>query len=47
MGVTDIKKLKELVDDNTACVIVQNPNFFGMIEDIEEVGKITHDKKAL
>ena len=46
-GVTDIIKLKELVDNKTAGVIVQNPNFFGIIEDMTEVEKITHDNKAL
>jgi len=46
-GVTDIRKLKELVDKDTAGVIVQNPNFFGIIEDITEIEKITHDNKAL
>ena len=33
-GVTDTKKLKELVNSKTAGVIVQNPNFFGIIEDM-------------
>ena len=46
-GVTDITKLKEFVDSKTAGVIVQNPNFFGIIEDMTEVEKITHDNKAL
>lgn len=46
-GVTDIVKLKELVSDKTAGVIVQNPNFFGIIEDMEEVEEITHKNKAL
>jgi glycine dehydrogenase subunit 1 len=46
-GVTDILKLKELVDSKTAGVIVQSPNFFGIIEDMTEVEKITHDNKSL
>lgn len=46
-GVTDIDKLKNSVDKNTAAVIVQNPNFFGIIEDFTEVEKITHENKAL
>lgn len=46
-GVTDILKLRELVDNKTAGVIVQNPNFFGIIEDMTEVEKITHDNKSL
>lgn len=46
-GVTDISKLKELVNNKTAGVIVQNPNFFGIIEDMTEIEKTTHDNKAL
>lgn len=46
-GVTDIDKLKKAVDKNTAGVIVQNPNFFGIIEDLSEVEKITHKNNAL
>ena len=46
-GVTDIDKLNSVVDKNTAGVIVQNPNFFGIIEDVTEVEKITHANKAI
>lgn len=46
-GVTDLEKLKSAIDNKTAGVILQNPNFFGIIEDVKEVEKITHDNKAL
>ncbi|QEK13446.1 aminomethyl-transferring glycine dehydrogenase subunit GcvPA [Crassaminicella thermophila] len=46
-GVTDIEKLKSLVDKKTAGVIVQSPNFFGIIEDLTEVEKITHENKGM
>lgn len=46
-GETDIESLNKSVDKNTACVIVQNPNFFGVVEDLTEVEKITHANKAL
>ena len=46
-GVTDIEALKGLVDDQTAGVMVQYPNFFGQIEDIKTIGDITHDAKGL
>lgn len=46
-GVTDIEKLKSVVGKETAGVIIQNPNFFGIIEDMTEVEKITHENKAL
>lgn len=41
-GVTDLEALKELVDDKTACVLIQQPNFFGMIEDAEALVEATH-----
>ena len=44
-GVTDMEALEEVVGDNTAAVIVQSPNFFGIIEDIEELAKIAHKGK--
>jgi glycine dehydrogenase subunit 1 len=46
-GVTDIEALNEMIDDNTAAVLVQYPNFFGQIEDLRKVEVITHDAKAL
>lgn len=46
-GVTDLEKLKSLIDKDTAGVIIQNPNFFGIIEDLAEVEKITHENKSL
>ena len=46
-GATDLEQLQKVVDTTTAGVIVQNPNFFGIIEDLTEVEKITHTNKAL
>ncbi len=46
-GITSIEMLKQLLDDSTAAVIIQSPNFLGAIEDIEEIAKITHQKKSL
>lgn len=46
-GVTDITELNRLVDDNTAAVMVQYPNFFGQIEDIKVLGEVAHEAKAL
>ena len=46
-GKTDIDALRELVDGDTGAVLVQNPNFFGIIEDGIEIGKIVHATKAL
>jgi glycine dehydrogenase subunit 1 len=46
-GVTDVDMLKTLVSNKTAGVIVQSPNFFGVIEDLTEIEKITHENKAV
>ena len=46
-GVTDVEKLKLLIEAGTAGVIIQNPNFFGIIEDLTEIEKITHENKAV
>ncbi len=46
-GVTDLEALEGLIDENTAGVIVQYPNFFGIVEDIKAIEELTHrNKKA-
>ncbi|UCC71798.1 MAG: aminomethyl-transferring glycine dehydrogenase subunit GcvPA [Gemmatimonadota bacterium] len=46
-GLTDPDGLRDLVDDKTAAVIVQSPNFYGLIEDFEGAAGIAHDAGAL
>jgi len=46
-GVTDRVKLKELINDQTVGVVVQNPNFYGNIEDLSDMATWAHDHKAL
>lgn len=38
-GTIDLNKLKDTISNKTAGVIIQNPNYFGFIEDAEEIGK--------
>lgn len=45
-GKTDLDGLK-LIDSDTSAVIIQNPNFYGIIEDIAQIEKATHDNKSL
>ncbi|HCY8576124.1 TPA: aminomethyl-transferring glycine dehydrogenase subunit GcvPA [Staphylococcus aureus] len=45
--VTDLQKLEAAVDDETAAVAVQYPNFYGSIEDLEKIHSFIEDKKAL
>jgi glycine dehydrogenase subunit 1 len=46
-GRTDIDFLRENIDENTAAVGVSYPNFFGQIEDYDEIVKITKEKGAI
>lgn len=46
-GKTDLGKLKQGINENTAGILIQSPNFFGIIEDIKEIGKITHENNSL
>jgi glycine dehydrogenase subunit 1 len=39
--------LKQKLDDQTLCVIVQHPNFFGSLEEVEEVGRLCRERGAL
>ncbi|MBN2226321.1 MAG: aminomethyl-transferring glycine dehydrogenase subunit GcvPA [candidate division Zixibacteria bacterium] len=41
-GLTDTERLADIVDENTACVILAQPNFFGLIEEVEAVGELVH-----
>ena len=46
-GVTDIDQVKALINDKTAAVIVQYPNFFGNVEDLKALAEVAHAQKAL
>jgi glycine dehydrogenase subunit 1 len=41
-GSVDLDKLNKVISDKTAAVIIQQPNFYGNLEDVYEVEKITH-----
>ena len=46
-GVTDIEDLKKKVNENTAGILVQHPNFFGNLEPVEAIGAIIHEAGGL
>ncbi len=46
-GRLDLKALESAITSDTACVLVQSPNFFGTIEDVEAVAEIAHRKGAM
>ena len=41
------KALCELIDKNTACIVVQNPDFFGRVQDFTELSETCHQYGAL
>jgi glycine dehydrogenase subunit 1 len=46
-GRIDLEELDMAIDDETAGVLIQSPNFFGTIEDVKAIGEIVHKKGAL
>lgn len=46
-GITDINQLEKAIDGNTASVLIQNPNFFGCVEDMETISQIVHRHNCL
>ncbi|MBN2413637.1 aminomethyl-transferring glycine dehydrogenase subunit GcvPA [candidate division KSB1 bacterium] len=46
-GITDLNKLEEQISEKTAAVIIQHPNFFGCLEEMESISQITHNNGAL
>ncbi len=46
-GRVDLEALDHTIDDQTAGVLIQSPNFFGLIEDVAAIADIVHKKGAL
>ncbi len=46
-GLVDLEAIKRSISDKVACVILQSPNFCGLIENIEEIEPLTHSAGAL
>ena len=46
-GATDPAAVKGRLTKKTSCLILQNPNFFGVVEDLKAFAKLTHDQEAL
>ncbi len=46
-GNCDLEVLKNSMTDDIAAVIVQQPNFYGSLQDVVEIEKICHEKKAM
>ncbi len=46
-GLADRETLAAEIDDSTAALIVQNPNFFGCLDDVSDLAELAHAKGAL
>ena len=46
-GKTDLEALKEMLTPDVASVILQQPNFYGQLEDAKAVGEAAHAAKAM
>lgn len=45
-GVTDQAALKEMLTDDVACFYMQQPNYYGVIEDATALGELAHQEGA-
>ena len=46
-GTTDLEDLQRQLSEETNAVVIQQPNFFGCLEDVEEAAKMAHVRGAL
>lgn len=46
-GITDLAALKDMITDEIAGLIVQYPNFYGGIEDLQAIGEMIHAVKGV
>src|SRR5882757_7656663 len=46
-GRSNLEELEKTVTGDTACVLIQSPNFFGTIEDAAAIAEIAHKKGAM
>ncbi|HJC15522.1 MAG TPA: aminomethyl-transferring glycine dehydrogenase subunit GcvPA [Candidatus Fusicatenibacter intestinigallinarum] len=45
-GTTDLEWLKGHLDQETACVLIQHPNYYGTLEPAEAIGRAAHEAGA-
>ncbi len=46
-GTLDLEKFKALLGDDTAAVVLQHPNYFGCLEEADEVSRLAREAGAL
>jgi glycine cleavage system P protein (glycine dehydrogenase) subunit 1 len=46
-GKTNLKELEQNISEQTAAIIIQSPNFFGIIEDLNQMARMAHKHASL
>lgn len=46
-GGVDCENLAQKIDEETSAVVIQSPNFFGVIEDLKAISELVHSHKIL
>ena len=46
-GMTDFDRLEALLNDEVAAVLIGQPNFFGIVEDVTRAAQLAHSAKAM
>jgi glycine dehydrogenase subunit 1 len=46
-GTTNLEALQQVINEETSAVVIQQPNFFGCLEDLEQGARIVHAQGAL
>ena len=46
-GRVNLEEVKRRISDKVACVIIQTPNFFGLLEEVREIEPLVHAKGGL
>ncbi|MCD6435546.1 MAG: aminomethyl-transferring glycine dehydrogenase subunit GcvPA [Clostridiales bacterium] len=46
-GLIDVDALKETLNGEVGAVLVQSPNYYGLVEDVEKITELVHENKSL
>jgi glycine dehydrogenase subunit 1 len=46
-GTADLNRVADALDDRTACLVFQHPNYFGCLEEPRELTRLAHESGAL
>lgn len=46
-GTADLEAMAKAIDKDTACVVIQQPNFYGLLEEVDIVEKLIHENQGL